>query len=174
MNKLILTFILLLISTTGLAQKGQFMSLDTFKKAYFSADTQWQTMWVDQSLRVEIEKILQHPFNGLRIRYWQQEQRSGWIFEEVGKELPITAGVVIEDDTIEKLAVLEYRESRGGEVRYPFFTDQFDQASIVSDAVDYRMDKDIDGITGATLSVRALKRVALLALFCHQQIMTNE
>jgi hypothetical protein len=95
-------------------------------------------------------------------------RRAGWIFEEIGKELPITVAVVIEERKIIDLTVLEFRESRGGEVVYPFFTGQFNSVKLKTGKT-YSLDKSIDGITGATLSVRALKKVATLALYCHQQ-----
>jgi hypothetical protein len=62
---------------------------------------------------------------------------------------------------------LEFKESRGWEVKHSFFTDQFKSISINS---DHSLSKPIDGISGATLSVRALKKTAMLALFFNQQI----
>lgn len=35
---------------------------------------------------------------------------------------------------------------------------------------DHRLDQSIDGITGATLSHRAAKRITRLALILHQQV----
>jgi hypothetical protein len=46
-------------------------------------------------------------------------------------------------------------------VRYPFFTDQFDGATLTAKS---RLDRNIDGITGATLSVGAVTRIARVAL----------
>jgi Na+-translocating ferredoxin:NAD+ oxidoreductase RnfG subunit len=63
--------------------------------------------------------------------------------------------------------VLEFRESRGWEVRYPFFTDQFVEAKLDQNE---RLDRNIDGITGATLSVNAVTRIARIALFLHEHI----
>ena len=61
--------------------------------------------------------------------------------------------------------VLIYRESRGWEVKYPAFTDQFRGARLTSDG---KLDQSIDGISGATLSVHALTRLARLALLLDQ------
>jgi hypothetical protein len=58
--------------------------------------------------------------------------------------------------------VLIFRESRGWEVRYPFFTDQFKDATLTAER---NLDRKIDGISGATLSVNALTKLARLALF---------
>ncbi|MCV6604514.1 MAG: FMN-binding protein, partial [Porticoccaceae bacterium] len=70
---------------------------------------------------------------------------------------------------IEQVKILEFRESRGWEVRYPFFTKQFIGVGLAHKK-RYRLDSHIDGITGATLSVRAVKKVATLALFFHRQV----
>ena len=168
MLPLLLCVLFLGASQASLAQKAQGISALDYGAQHFGSDLSWQTLWIDKEQRAQIEKILGHRFGPFRIRYWGQEQRTGWIFEEIGKELPITVGVVVEDGHIIDLTVLEYRESRGGEVVYPFFTRQFLSAKLKDDS-KYGLDKTIDGITGATLSVRVLKNVATLALYCHQQ-----
>lgn len=150
------------------AQKTQSITADDYKTPYFGVDAPWKTLWVDKGLRENIEAIVGRSFIPFRIRYWGEGHRTGWVFEEIGKELPITVGVVVEDGHIVNLTVLEYRESRGGEVVYPFFTDQFTEVKLKRDK-PYALNKTIDGITGATLSVRALKKMATLALYCHQQ-----
>ena len=103
---------------------------------------------------------------GLRIRYWGEGARTAWILEEIGKVKPITVGLVVNDDGLEKIRVLAFRESRGWEVRYPFFTDQFTGVGLMA---DHDLDRRIDGISGATLSVRALKKLARMALYLHEQ-----
>ena len=82
----------------------------------------------------------------------------------MGKALPITVGVVVEKDYIKSLRVLTYRENRGGEVVAPAFTDQFNGVSLTEDDA---LNQTIDGISGATLSVWALSRLAAIALFLH-------
>ncbi len=80
---------------------------------------------------------------------------------------PITTGLAVDDGAIERIRVLVYRESRGWEVRYDFFTAQFIGARLDGDA---RLDRRIDGISGATLSVRALTNLARLALYLHHAV----
>lgn len=166
----LLLFLCLLLSPGYLsAQSSVAVSMEGYGARYFPGeDNSWQTLWINKTQREQIQEILNHSFSQIRIRYWGEGHRTGWIFEEIGKELPITVGVIVEDEKIVDLTVLEYRESRGGEVIYPFFTSQFNAASL-SQGKTFGLDKPIDGITGATLSVRALKKVATLALFCHQQ-----
>ena len=70
----------------------------------------------------------------------------------------------------ERVRVLEFRETRGWEVRYPFFTDQFSGAHLSNGQRDAQLDQQIDGITGATLSVRAVTRAVQAALYLSAQL----
>ena len=115
----------------------------------------------------KLSSILGRDYNGMRIRYWQSGDRTAWILEEIGKVKLITAGFVVEAGVLRDLQVLIYRESHGWEVRYPFFTDQFDGLQL--DAKN-QLSQKIDGISGATLSVNALTRLARLALHLHQTV----
>jgi hypothetical protein len=121
-----------------------------------------KVLWLTKDLQVEAAAILGHPPAQLRQRYWSQGGKSVWILEETGKEEPITAGFVVEDGRIDHVRVLVYRESRGQEVRQSSFLNQFREAKL---AKGDRLDRDIDGIVGATLSVGAMERMARLALF---------
>lgn len=124
------------------------------------------SVWIVGEHKAAVRRIMGHDPDALRVRYWGSGQRTAWILEETGKAHPITVGVVIHRDRLERLKVLVFRESRGDEVRYPFFTDQFRGRRLTGDG---RLDREINGISGATLSVRALKKVARLALYLHQQ-----
>lgn len=131
------------------------------------ASPQAEVLWLKEPLQDDIKAILGHPYHKLRIRYWQVQQRSAWILDEIGKERFITAGFVIQDNKIEQVRILVFRESRGWEVRQPFFTDQFKSATLTPDR---ELDIHVDNITGATLSVRAVKKIARLALYLHNQV----
>ncbi len=123
-------------------------------------------IWLSGERKTTIRQLLGHDYPALRLRYWCQAERSAWILEEVGKELPITVGVTIDGGYINSLRVLTYRENRGGEVATPSFTDQFNGATL---GPDNMLDTKIDGITGATLSVQALTRLGRMALYLHAQ-----
>ncbi len=133
----------------------------------FVADTfgdespETRVLWINDNIRKEARSIIGRDLRQLRIRYWQIGERTAWILDEIGKDLPITTGVVIESGAIKSIKVLVFRESRGWEVRYPFFTDQFIGTRLNA---NNNLDKNIDNISGATLSVNALKRQAQLAL----------
>ncbi len=126
-----------------------------------------KAVWVTGDLQQDVERVLGHSYRDLRVRYWVSGDRSAWILEEVGKVEPITLGVVVEAGHIEAVKVLTYRESRGWEIRFPFFMDQYRGARVDADT---QLDRDIDGISGATLSVRAATRVARLALLLDREV----
>jgi predicted pyridoxine 5'-phosphate oxidase superfamily flavin-nucleotide-binding protein len=100
------------------------------------------------------------------VRYWRVGSRTVWILDEIGKEMPITVGIAINNGAVERVKILVYREDRGREVTSPAFTAQFSGAKLTS---DQRLDRHIDGISGATLSVRALSRLTRLALLFDQR-----
>ena len=122
-----------------------------------------KVLWITKVRRPAVEKVLGHPYWTLRVRYWQRDNRTVWILEDIGKVKPITVGYVVSNGVIERVKVLIYRESHGWEVRYPFFTDQFKGRRLRNTVLDER----IDGISGATLSVNTLTRLAALALYLH-------
>ncbi|MBL4621438.1 MAG: FMN-binding protein [Immundisolibacteraceae bacterium] len=149
----------------------EYLSKDQFLVSVFKESSpEAKVVWLRGELRQSVEQILGHRYAGLRIRYWRSQSaddRTAWVLDEIGKELPITAGFVVANNTIESVQILAFRESRGGAVRYPSFTRQFQELSLTG---DHYLDGHIDGISGATLSVRAITRLSRLALFLHQQV----
>ena len=157
--------LLLLIISLSVFARGIYQTDEDFLAEVFNNTIpKSKVVWVKGDLRQEISDILGHNYNGLRIRYWQKDRRSAWILEEIGKEKPITFGIVIVDGEVENIKVLAFRESRGGEIRYPAFTKQFKQAQLENN----QLNRHIDGISGATLSVRAMTAVVRLALYLEQ------
>lgn len=165
MKHLIIGLVLFVLAPHAGAETYQ--THEDFLREVFSGDVpQPAVLWLTGTVRDQAKAILGHNPAQLRVRYWQQGPRSAWILDEIGKEKPITTGIVINNGEIERLRVLVFRESRGWEVRHDFFTDQFKQRSL---STDMKLDHQIDGISGATLSVRALTNLARLALYLHQQ-----
>jgi len=140
---------------------------DYVRHAFPGGDPGPRTLWVTGPLRESVERTLGHRFADLRVRYWFDGFTSVWILNEIGKELPITIGVTVADGAIANVSVIEFRESRGWEVRYPFFTDQFNDTRLTDDG---HLNRHIDGITGATLSVGAVTRIARVALLLHDNL----
>lgn len=120
-----------------------------------------QALWLKADARADIEELLDRPYAGVRVRYCEAGGKTAWILDEIGKTEPITTGVVISGGKVESLRVLVFRESRGGEVHREAFVRQYEQAALDSKS---RLDRNIDGITGATMSVNAVNHQARLAL----------
>ncbi|MDD9892058.1 MAG: FMN-binding protein [Gammaproteobacteria bacterium] len=159
-----------LVGMASHSHAEQYMSEQEFLAKHFSSTPATKALWITGDLKTLTSNVLQHPPQKLRQRYWQDQQRSLWVMEEIGKEKPITVGIVVNDGALEEVKVLAYRESRGWEVKYPFFTEQFDAAQLSTEKNPTQLDKNIDNITGATLSVRAVTKLARLALLYHQHI----
>ncbi len=86
----------------------------------------------------------------------------GLVLQEMGKHEPITLFVAVTPDgQVKDVMVLEYRESRGGEVRYHGFLKQY-VGKTSRDPLE--LDEDITPITGATISARALSEGVKKAL----------
>ena len=144
---------------------------DFIQQAFNGKSPMPRKLWITGDLRDQATAILGHAPAALRISYWPEKHKTAWILEEIGKEQPITAGIVVDNGRIATVRVLIFRESRGWEIRYPFFTDQF--TGIKLEHGD-RLDRKIDGISGATLSVNAIEKLTRLALLYHQQVSAGE
>lgn len=156
------------LAAEALSASSGDMSADEFLDAAFDgAVPAPKSLWLTGELKTAATEILQHPPAQLRTRYWREDQRTAWILDEIGKTEPITIGVVIDAGQISEIRVLVFRESRGWEVRYPFFLQQFAGARL---AAGQQLDRDIDGISGATLSVNALTKVGRLALLFDRRL----
>jgi len=152
-----------LLSCFSSLQAAEYQTTEDFLNQVFSGTPpKPKLLWLKKDIRKNATQILKHRPGFLRTRYWQSDQQSVWVINEIGKTKFITIAIVIQDKKIALLKVLAFRESRGWEVKHEFFTDQFKQNELNADLT---LNKPIDGISGATLSVRALTKVAQLALY---------
>ena len=157
-----------MLSAFNVYAKGVYQEPEAFiNEVYNQAPPEPDVVWISGELKDAIIDIMGHDLGVLRLRYWLKDDRSTWILEEIGKERPITTGIVVNNEQIEQIKILVFREIRGWEVRYPFFTDQF-KGAVLSD--DRELDRHIDGITGATLSVNAVTKLARLSLLLHDKV----
>ena len=122
---------------------------------------QSKALWLKAPAKAEIESLLDRPYSGARVRYCLAEGKTAWILDEIGKTEPITTGIVVDHGRVARVSVLVFRESRGGEVHREAFVRQYEQAGPGSNS---GLDRHIDGITGATMSVSAVNRQVSLAL----------
>jgi hypothetical protein len=166
--KIIFTILIVLSLQTDVFAQDTYQTSKQFVSFSFNGEIpKSKALWLSTDDKVVISDIMSHEYKRLRLRYWQQENETVWVLEEIGKEKPITIGVHIKNEKIVEVKVLAYRESRGDEVRHDFFTKQFHSASLTKENM---LNQHIDGITGATMSVRALTKVARLALWLNKKV----
>jgi len=158
--------ILLLAAISAFGE--DYLGRDEFLRMAFGDEpSEMRTLWLTDDTRAGAKAAVGWVPPALRVRYWQAGERTAWILEDIGKDKPITLGIAVAGHRIERVEVLAFRESRGWEIRYPFFTGQFSGLGLGPDGY---LSQPIDGITGATLSVRAVERVARLALWLDAQV----
>ncbi|GAA5218683.1 FMN-binding protein [Corallincola platygyrae] len=168
----VLLFAFASLASPVMAKEEIYKTADQFLAEAFDGDVpKTKVLWLKSDVKALTKEILDHAYPALRIRYWMRDDQSAWILEEIGKERPITMGMVVKGNQIRYSEILAYRESRGWEVRYPQFMVQYAGATLTEDK---KLDRLIDGITGATLSVQAVTRIARLALALHQHVMPDE
>jgi Na+-translocating ferredoxin:NAD+ oxidoreductase RnfG subunit len=171
MQKTITLIFLCLFSLSAWA-KGVYQKPSQFvAEAFDQAAPAPQLYNYNASDLVAISSIQANQTSSGRTRYWQQDGKTVWVLSRTGKTKPITAGFIIENGKILRSKVLIFKESRGWEVRFKYFTDQFIDA-VIKD--DYKLDRNIDNISGATLSVRAMQKMARIALYLDQQVADND
>jgi len=128
-------------------------------------------IWVTRDLKPQITRILRKKVFPLRYRYYRQGNRTVWILNVVGRTMPITTGITIEGGRVIDLTVLTFRESRGSEIRFPAFKNQFNQITLTE---KLRLSKPINGISGATMSSNAMKKASRLALYLNSKLMEKD
>jgi len=149
------------------AEKSDVLPADYINTAFSNSPPKPAVIWIKGDLKQEISQILGHDYPKLRVKYWEKNGRTVWILDEIGKEKYITTGIIINAQAqIEDVKVLTFRESRGWEVKHDFFVQQFKDSTLQTDTY---LNQSIDGITGATLSVTALKVQARMALYLHEK-----
>lgn len=177
----LLLIMLLTFATAKVVAKGVYLTAPAFlEQSFGTTSPELHAHWLADQDKRRAKEIFNRDYAGLRVRYWRSGDRTAWIFDEIGKTQPITIGVLIAEHQIKNISILEFRESRGGEIRHPFFTSQFvglslrrqdserDSKAEVHNSAE--LDGTVDGITGATLSVRAVTRVAKFALYLNRQV----
>ena len=119
-------------------------------------------IWLTGKHKENSKAILGHEYGKLRQHYWTHGDTCVWILDEIGKERPITVGIITRNGELIQVKILDYRESRGGEIRHEYFIGQL-RGLKLNDKM--RLSGDVDGISGATLSVRAVTKLSRLALY---------
>lgn len=166
----ILSILILSVINVATAAESVYQSPEDFLSATFSTTPEPLRLTLSGDLGKEVKNILGHRYKKIRVPYWQNGCRSAWILEEIGKERYITTGFVVNSQGLEKAKVLIFRESRGWEVKHDFFGLQFVGAKLTS---KNKLDKNIDNISGATMSVDAVTNISRMALLLHKHVIKD-
>ena len=152
----------LFLNSKNVFSEEVFLSKKEFLKIAFSDETpKRKGLRFKGEVKEIAQKIMGSNYKKIRMKYWRQDQKTAWILERIGKVELITAGFIVENCRISSVHVLIYRETHGWEVKYPSFRDQLVGVNMIA---DYKLDKSIDGISGATLSVNSMEKMTRLAL----------
>lgn len=167
MRILVLLTVLTFVSTThaqspdGPEAVTVYLTPDqALQKAFPKADTIWSETWTPSpAQRKQIERRLgwrlaEPHFEIFQARKKNQNLGYAVITEQIGLYKPITFMVKADrQGKNDGVWIMVYRESRGGEVKRQRFLSQYKGKKASS---PIRLNRDIIGVSGATLSVRAL------------------
>ena len=160
--RIFFTIALLLVGGSAFAAPKVHQKPSDFIKSSLGAIPTTRAITLTSAQQRQVRAILGKNYKTKAIRYWTRNGKTAFILEETGKTEDITTGLVVKNGKIETIKVLVYRESHGWEVARTAFTNQFKGTSLKSNG---QISKSPRNIAGATLSVRALTKLARLALF---------
>lgn len=133
---------------------------DALADAFPGADTLWTETWIPDAAELDrLSSRLGSPQPPGEIVFHRARRGAvdlGWAVsvDEVGLHEPITMLVHADADRrVETVRVLVFRESRGGDVKRLRFLKQFRGKTVES---TLRVGRDVDAVTGATYSSRAV------------------
>jgi FMN-binding protein len=154
------------------AQAGNFLTLDEAPLAVFPEGTSVEPQRVAST--PQLREAIMAALGSTRPSIWEPdyvlftvrraEVLLGYavVVEEIGKHRPITFVVGVRPEgSVQDVALMEYREPYGGEIRYPRFLAQYRGKNLSAPMLPFR---DIRNITGATLSAEAVGRGVRKAL----------
>ncbi len=151
----------LAVITSGIGYADESSKDDFLEKIFQGSVPTPNYIWLTPAVRQRMESILIHDYKGLRIKYWRENEQAVWILDDVVKGKPVSAGIVVSQGKIKMVEILSAQGRWGSLVKNENFTAQFENAA--SDE-NNRLTQSIDGISGATISVNTVSRLAQLAL----------
>ena len=96
--------LLMLFCCTTVATNSTYQEpADFIAETFRGASPPPKLLWITAELKPAIKQIMGHDLAAMRLRYWGEPGRSAWILEEIGKEKPITVGLVVADGKLERI-----------------------------------------------------------------------
>ena len=126
-----------------------------------NTDISMQILQLDKQVKKEVENQVKQTFYRDKLYYWtisQDDTTIAYAFLDnvIGKSMPITFLVILNiNGNIINTNVIKYREAYGGEVGNKGWLQQFLYRNNNS---SYNIGKDINGISGATISVKSMSK----------------
>ena len=124
-----------------------------------NTDITMHILKLDKQMKKEVENQVKQKFYRDKLYYWtisQDDTTIAYAFLDnvIGKSMPITFLVILNiNGNIINTNVIKYREAYGGEVGNKVWLRQFLYRDNNS---KYNIGKDINGISGATISVKSM------------------
>lgn len=156
------------LSLTGIRAAGE--SPEQFVETLFGAVPAVQKIRLSGTLKERVQDAYGGRYPGFSVSYWQQNDQRIWALRARGKHGFVHAGLVTQDGRIVQIQILSSKEQRGRMIETPRFLDQFIDAGLKNGT---KLDQRIDGISGATYSVNAVKKMARVALSLDSWITAN-
>ncbi|MCW8848452.1 MAG: FMN-binding protein [Melioribacteraceae bacterium] len=162
MKKLYIYFILIQIILQSNILAGEIRdSALTFIQNKYGADIEIKTfkLVLPEKIKLKSENFAKQRFFGSFVYYYEiyssnKKVASAFLDNVLGKVKPITYMVVFNKDlSISSVDIVKYREQYGGAVGNKEWLDQFNLKTVNS---DLELHKDVDGISGATISVKSV------------------
>src|ERR1051325_3639360 len=160
------------VAARAAAQEGIFLKEDEAPKAVFPDATSFERKTIRST--EELKSQIRERMGKVKTSIWEDSYVTfiahkgdsvlGYavIVEEIGKHRPITFIVGVgTDHKVKDVALMAYREDYGGEVRDSRFLRQYRGKDLKDPLLPYR---DIQNISGATMSVEAIGRGTKKAL----------
>ncbi len=131
-------------------------------EAFGSAPPAPKVLALDAAAQGKLSATFGRAYPQSQLRYWKAGGRSAWILDDLGKAgyQLTTSGFVVKDGAIDFARVLIYRESRGEQIAEASWLKKISGAKIAG----AKLDRTVDNISGATLSVKMMERMAATAL----------
>ena len=126
-----------------------------------NTDIRMHILKLDNQMKKEVENQVKQKFYRDKLYYWtisQDDTTIAFAFLDnvIGKSMPITFLVILNiNGNIINTNVIKYREAYGGEVGNKGWLQQFLYRNNNS---SYNIGKDINGISGATISVKSMSK----------------
>ncbi|MBI9021512.1 MAG: FMN-binding protein [Verrucomicrobia bacterium] len=148
------------LSLVGLGMAGE--SPEQFAETVLGVLPVTQTIRLSGGVQKGVQEAYGGRYPGFAVSYWQQSRQRVWALRARGKHGFVHAGLVTQEGRLIQIKILSSKEQRGRMIETPRFLEQFAGAGLGDGAT---LDQRIDGISGATYSVNAVKKMVRVALY---------